>query len=116
VRGSEVDREVRPDAELWINGAKYFLELDRGTMSYAQVVRSRFPKYAGTGPLVLWVCSTPVRREGLRLQAASVAHRALFATLGEALVSPHGEIWIDPAGATAALPRSRGDRKPVVET
>src|SRR5688500_446391 len=30
------DGRVRPDAEVWINGQLYYLELDRGTMSYAQ--------------------------------------------------------------------------------
>jgi hypothetical protein len=28
------DPEIRPDAELTINGARYFLELDRGTMGF----------------------------------------------------------------------------------
>ena len=34
---------------------------------------------------------------------------ALFTTIGQALTSPHGEIWRDFQGGTAALPRERGD-------
>src|SRR5207253_2279068 len=32
-----MDSEIRPDAEVWINGEVYYLEWDRGTMGYAQV-------------------------------------------------------------------------------
>src|SRR5262249_21949144 len=56
LRGPHVlDTEVRPDAEFWINGDHYYLEWDRGTMSYAQIVNQRFPKYEGLHHLALWV-------------------------------------------------------------
>jgi len=108
LRGSQIiDEEVRPDAEVWINGELYYLEWDRGTMSYAQIVRQRFRKYEGCRRLVLWVCSTDVRREGLRSRAESIRQVALFTTAGEALASPHGNIWLDCQGGRASLPRQK---------
>ena len=96
---------LRPDAEMWIDGELFYLEWDRGTMSYAQVARHRFPKYEPCRQLVLWVCSSQTRRDGLRTRAGSIRHAALFATAADALASPHGEIWLDHGGHRAALPR-----------
>jgi hypothetical protein len=102
------DTNIRPDAEVWINGGLNYLELDRGTMSYAQIVTDRFHKYASCPYLSLWVCPNESRRDGLRLRAESVRHSALFASLPEVLVSPHGRIWVDFSGHWAALPRESG--------
>jgi hypothetical protein len=99
------DALIRPDAEVWINGQVYYLELDRGSMSYPQIVRDRFRKYESCPHISLWVCPTDVRRDGLRTRAGSVRRTALFTTLAEALASPHGYIWIDYGGERAALPR-----------
>jgi hypothetical protein len=110
LRGPHVhDADIRPDAEVVINGETYYLEWDRGTMGYAQVVRHRFRKYERCRHLVLWVCPTVLRREGLRVRARGIRHVALFATAGDALVSPHGEIWVDYQGQWASLPRQDGD-------
>lgn len=58
LRGPRVtDRTLRPDAEVWINGRLYHLELDRGTMGYAQI-RRRFRLYESSPHLTLWVCSS----------------------------------------------------------
>lgn len=106
LRGPHVtDPDIRPDAEVWINGEVYYLEWDRGTMGYAQIVRHRFPKYERSRNLTLWVCPTPERLEGLRLRAARIRHVALFALAADALTSPHAEIWVDHRGEKAALPR-----------
>ncbi len=108
LRGPHVlDMAVRPDAEVWINGTVYYLEWDRGTMSYAQIVRHRFRKYEQCKHLALWVCSTDVRREGLRTRAESIRTVALFTTAREALASPHRSIWIDYRGEKATLPRQK---------
>jgi hypothetical protein len=107
VRGYGVDARVRPDAELWINGEHFFLELDRGTSGLRDVVAERFPKYEGGDDLVLWVCPTEARKERLRAQAGRLAAVALFATFERALASPHDPVWTDHAGGTAALPRQR---------
>jgi hypothetical protein len=108
LRGPHVnDADIRPDAQVWINGEVYYLEWDRGTMAYGQVVRQRFRKYEHCPRLALWVCPSETRREGLRSRAAAIRQTALFATSAEALTSPHGEIWLDYAGERAALPRQR---------
>jgi len=99
-----VDGRVRPDAELWINDRLYYLELDRGTMGYAQIA-GRFRKYEECPHLALWVCANADRLNGLRSRAEPLRHTALFTTLAEALVTPHGAIWRDYNGDTAALPR-----------
>ena len=98
------DLDVRPDAEVWINGRLYYLELDRGTMGYAQIER-RFRAYEGCPHLALWVCGSRERREGLRRRAGRVRTTALFATLTDVLATPHARIWHDHGGQTAALPR-----------
>ncbi len=101
----EVDRMLRPDAELLIVGRRCLLELDLGTMSYEAVVTTRFAKYRSCPDLVLWVCPTSARMEGLRSRAADIRGTALFTTLELALRDPHGAIWRDCDGQTAALPR-----------
>jgi hypothetical protein len=97
------DREIRPDAEVWINGQLYYLELDRGTMGYAHV-EQRFRLYEEFAHFVLWVCPTPERRDGLRSRAERLRHCALFTTYIEALADPHAPIWLDYLGSRAALP------------
>lgn len=108
LRGPHVtNTAVLPDAEIWINGQPYSLELDRGTMGYAQITR-RFRKYEGCHHLSLWVCSTEERVEGMRHRAERLRGTALFTTLAQALASPHGPIWVDYTGERAALPRHHG--------
>ncbi len=105
LRGPHVtDGVIRPDAEVWITGRLYYLELDRGTMSYAQIER-RFRKYENSPHLVLWVCSSPERMEVFRQRAERIRHVALFTTSSEALASPHGSIWQDYRGDHVSLPR-----------
>lgn len=109
LRGPHVtDTQLRPDAEVWIDGQLYYLELDRGTMGYQQIEK-RFRKYEGCGHLVLWVCSSDERREGFRHRASGIRNIALFATLADVLPSPHGEVWWDYSGDRAALPRESAD-------
>ncbi len=103
------DTQVRPDAELRLNGRRYYLELDRGTISYRQVAR-RFQKYESCPQLSLWICATEERMEGMRQRAGHLRHTALFTTYAEALASPHGEIWRDFRGGKASLPREGGEK------
>ena len=108
LRGPHVlDAFVRPDAEVWINNDVYYLEWDRGTMSYGQIMHHRFRKYEECQHLALWVCSTDMRRDGLRARAEKIRHVALFATAAVALTSPHRDIWMDYHGERVALPRQR---------
>jgi hypothetical protein len=105
LRGPQLEgSDLRPDAELAINGETCYLELDRGSMGYRQL-RGRFRAYEGAGRLVLWVCPTPERLDGLRRQAQGIGRLALFATFAEAAIDPHRPIWIDCRGERAALPR-----------
>lgn len=98
------DDRIRPDAEVWINGQPYYLELDRDTMGYAQMA-GRFRLYEGLPHFVLWVCPTPERRDGLRRRAEALRSCALFTTFAEAVASPHGPVWLDVTGSRAVLPR-----------
>lgn len=99
-----VDRRLRPDAEVWINGDLYHLELDRGTMGLAQIER-RFRQYEGSPHFVLWVCGTAGRRDDFRVRAERIRSIALFTTFAEILASPHGAVWLDHAGGQVSLPR-----------
>jgi hypothetical protein len=110
-RGPHVtDRAVRPDAEVWINGELYYLELDRGTMGLGQMER-RFRRYEGCSHLSLWVCSSPARAESLRRRAGALRHTALFSTLAEAAADPHAAVWVDCDETRGALPRHQGGDK-----
>jgi hypothetical protein len=107
-RGPHVaDDTILPDAEVWINGRAYYLELDRGTMGYAQMA-SRFRLYDGFPHFVLWVCPTPERRDGLRARASRIRTCALFTTFAEAVANPHRPVWLDYAGTRVALPAEAG--------
>jgi hypothetical protein len=103
----EVDRYLRPDAELVIGGRRFLLEFDRGTMSYEEIVHRRFSRYRSCNDLVLWVCSTDTRMEGLRRRSEAIREVALFTSLEAALRDPHAPIWIDFDGAKVALPKGR---------
>lgn len=108
LRGPQVtDSHIRPDAEVWINGRLYYVELDRATTGSGKIERDRFRKYDGCPHLSLWVCPTEVRRETLRAKAAGVRAGALFATFAEAMATPHGPVWLDFGGGRAALPREK---------
>jgi len=105
VRGPHVtDARVRPDAELQIDGQTYYLELDRGTMSHAQIA-GRFQLYEGCPHFSLWVCSTSDRMETLRKRAEMIRRTALFTTYAQAMASAHSAIWMDVHGDRVALPR-----------
>lgn len=102
-RGPSVrDRFVLPDAEVVIAGETYYLELDRGTMSHAQMAR-RFRLYEEVPHLSLWVCSTAERRDALRAGAARLRSTALFATLDDVRVAPCGAVWVDVRGNAVSL-------------
>jgi hypothetical protein len=76
LRGSAVDQELLPDATV----GSLHLELDTGSMGYEQVVRDRFPKYAGREDLVLWICLRESRLRGLMRRCR--LEQAMFTVLG----------------------------------
>jgi hypothetical protein len=103
LRGWAVNRRLRPDAELTLDGYFYFVELDTGEESLAQV-RRRQARYLGTEDYVLFVTLSPRRLEHLRQRAhEAVKGIALFTTLDEALREPRGEIWIDCQGERTSI-------------
>ncbi len=102
-----VDANVRPDAEVRIDGRVYYLELDRGSMGFRQI-EGRFRGYEGCPHLSLWVCPTTERAEALRSRAGGLRSTALFTTWAEAIADPHAAIWWDAGGGCAALPRHMG--------
>ena len=103
LRGWAVSRRLRPDAEMRLGDYFYYVELDTGEQSYAQV-RRRQTRYAGIEDFVLYVTMTEKRLDGLRRQAHEAVRRiALFTTLSDAVRDPHGEIWIDCQGERTAI-------------
>jgi hypothetical protein len=103
LRGWAVDRRLRPDAEMTLDGYFYYVELDTGEQTHSQV-RRRQASYAGTEDYVLYVTSSAKRLEGLRKNVHETVKRiALFTTLEEALANPRGEIWIDSQGERTAI-------------
>jgi hypothetical protein len=103
LRGWAVNRRLRPDAEMTLGDYFYYVELDTGEQSYAQV-RRRQARYAGVEDYVLYVTTTGKRLDGLRRQAHEAVKRiALFTTLADAQREPHGEIWTDCLGEKTAI-------------
>jgi hypothetical protein len=95
LRGWAVNRRLRPDAEMTLGDYFYYVELDTGEQTHAQV-RRRQARYAGVEDYVLYVTLSPKRLDGLRRNAHdAVKSIALFTTLADAQRDPHGEIWID---------------------
>ena len=91
----------------------YYYFTDKATL-YEAVLR-RMACYADCDDLVLWVCSSELRRDGLRRRAMEASDAGvfrdifLFTTVAEYLErSPHEAIWLDGNGNNAALERERG--------
>jgi hypothetical protein len=103
LRGWAVNRRVRPDAQITLADYFYYIELDTGEQSHAQV-RRRQARYAGVEDFVLYVTLSPRRLEGLRRHAhEAVRSIALFTTLDEVQRDPHGPVWIDVHGERTAI-------------
>jgi hypothetical protein len=103
LRGWAVNRRLRPDAEMTLDGFFYHVEMDTGEQSYAQV-RRRQSRYSGIKDFVLYVTTSPKRLDGLRKNVHdAVLPIALFTTLDDALREPHGEIWIDCQGERTSI-------------
>ena len=102
VRGWRVDKRIRADAEMMLDGRKFFVELDTGEQSYRQV-RDRQLSYAGVQDFLLYVTLSERRLQGLLGQADAVKGIALFSTLRRVQVDPAGEVWTDCYGGRAAI-------------
>jgi hypothetical protein len=103
LRGHIVNRRIRPDAEMTLNGIFYFVELDTGEQTLSQVCR-RQAVYAGVEDFVLYVTTTERRRESLRRNCSEAVRKiALFGVLDDVMRQPHGAVWMDAFGESAAV-------------
>jgi hypothetical protein len=108
LRGWLVNKRIRPDAEMTLHGVFFYVELDTGSESLAQV-RKRQAAYAGVEDSLLYVTLSKRRCENLRKASKAVASIALFTTLNEALENPRGAIWRDATGEDVSiLPKVEG--------
>ena len=102
LRGWLVNKRIRPDAEMRINGRLFNVELDTGHQSYAQV-RRRQQRYAGVQDLLLYVTLKSSRLAGLIRNSNAVQSIALFTTLSQAQANPFGEIWKSCSGRSGSI-------------
>lgn len=102
VRGYEVNKRVRPDAEFWFGEKCVFIEIDMGQQSYRQV-RNRQRVYSDITNPLLYVTASERRLRGLIRESVQVHSIALFTTLGRVLQNPDGEIWEDANGNKCSL-------------
>lgn len=106
VRGWEVD-EYESDAILTINGDRYYLEVDRGTIGYRELI-SRMHRYATCPADVLWVFSTATRRDAAMRRTKGIPCEFWFSTFDQVVFNPHAEgIWLSRDGHTSTLEASR---------
>lgn len=103
----DVDQQVRADAEMVLNGMKFFVELDTGEVSLGRVEK-RWENYSGVSDYLLVVTSSETRLRNLVEHSSEVRGIALFTTLDEVKEEPYGEVWLDCFGKRVALPRPEG--------
>lgn len=103
-RGYSVDSH-HADAEITINGILVYLEHDRGTMGYAELIE-RVNKYIDCENIVLWVMSSETRIKGLLERTESLPETFLFTTYEQARQNFHGDVWQNAYGVTSCVERS----------
>lgn len=110
-RGYEVNSDVEPDAELWINGRHFYVEMDTGTMSHWHLKRKWIKRYSrviervrtGSKEFLLVVCVTERRLKGLIERSEPVREIALYSTVERVMNNPWGKVWLDGNGNEGAL-------------
>lgn len=101
-RGWKVNERIRPDAEMTLEGRKFFAELDTGQENHTRV-SERQRAYSGVTDFLLFVTLTHRRMAGLIARAERVRDIALFTTLRQSMDDPRGEIWTDAFGNKAGI-------------
>ena len=97
-RGWIVNRKLRPDAEMVLDGIRFNIELDTGEQSHKQVCK-RQKCYANSTDYLLYVTQSHRRLEKLRTAAEEcVRPIVLFTTLADVQRDPTGDILIDCFG------------------
>jgi len=90
-RGWIVDRTLKPDAEMILDGTRFNVELDTGEQSHTQV-RKRQKRYADSTDFLLYVTQSDRRLEFLQKKADDcVRSIALFTTLANVQRNPKSE-------------------------
>lgn len=89
-RGYDTDRELRPDAEIVVQGQKVLVEMDTGSEGYQQL-SARFRLHASHNDLVLWICQSERRLVGMMERAKLISSTALFTLYDSAE-------WVDLQG------------------
>lgn len=102
LRGWLVNKRIRPDAEMMLQGRLFYVELDTGHQSYSQV-RRRQRVYAGVEELLLYVTLKQSRKAGLIRASKSVSSIALFTTLAQVQTDPCGAIWESCSGRVGSI-------------
>lgn len=110
--GGDVDPELLPDATLrgQFHDAKgqrertIYVERDRETESYKQVVDRWEKAYVGKDDLVLWVCDSESRKKGLLARAERVANVLLVATYQDATERTWEPVWWTYGGMAKRIP------------
>ncbi len=110
-RGYEVDKDVQPDAEIWIGKRHFYMEMDTGTMSHWHVKRKWAKRYMrviqrvreGSPEFLLVVCVTERRLKGLVERSEPVKDIALYSTVERVMSDPWGKVWLDANGKEGSL-------------
>lgn len=102
VRGPAVDKHIRADAEMIMNGHMFFVELDTGSEPYSKVER-RQNSYRAVTDFLLYVTLSERRMQGLVKHSERVKNIAMFTTLDAVLRAPNGQIWTDGFGIRGSI-------------
>lgn len=99
----EVDDQLRPDAEIYVNGVlSYYWEHEASGSLNLKQIQAKFERYGGQNVYVLWTCRNRTYLDKLARHATTDRH--LFTTTELAMERFHEDIWVDRNGKTYSLP------------
>lgn len=101
IRGPLTDRKLKPDAEMFLDDCKYFIEYDTGTVHNRAKLIKRFAVYSEVENEILWVSTTKERSDKIRSICNEEDH--WFTDLEKVRCDPWGEIWTDYSGETGSI-------------
>jgi len=100
-----VDQAVLPDAEIVLNGIRYWVELDTGKMAGRQLKR-RFRKYVGQDDTILFVTLGREKRiRNVLRVAGDVADILVVTSFARVYEDPFGRVWGDTNGKMQGITR-----------
>ncbi len=114
-RGVDTDQDLWPDAEMMIDGMKYFVEFDTGKMTSKQL-KVRFKKYVGKTDTILFVTLGRERRRKTILRVGEEVKDILcVASFAEVYEQPFGRVWHEVNGERllcVPLPEKHPEKRP----